>query len=67
MIIMVWGVGRVEVIEEGERTEVQRETEQRSIVSVQHAVGESISLPLGDCKGVPAADSAVETGVAVFF
>ncbi|MNU89344.1 hypothetical protein D3C71_791790 [compost metagenome] len=49
----------VEVVEEGERAEVEGDAEDRHVVGVHHAVAETVGLPFGDQLGV-ALDDFVE-------
>ena len=67
MIIMVWGVARVKVIKESKGSKVEGKPEERSIVSIQDAVCESVGLPGRDGSGVAADDFAIEACITVFF
>lgn len=67
MIIVIWGVARVEVVKESEGSKVEGKPKQRSIVGIQDAICKSVGLPGGDGFGVTTGNFAIEACITVLF
>ena len=64
---MVWCVIRVKIVKESKRSKVEGKSKEGSIVCVENAVCESVSLPCSDSFGVATGNFAIETCVTILF